>query len=400
VTIGFLINTCEPFYRGGYERRVWAFARELARRGHDVRVYTSCPRDETIEGVRFVRLGKPRRFFNRRGVRNGWADLLFTLNIARLWWKVRRGELDALDVCATPFLHLPLVAWIARTRRIPVLLTCHEALLAGLPAYVRERGHEGGVTGAVMLRFVNALYRRGMGSFRQRLAVSQRTAAAMEKEGFPAMATVEFGLEPEVFSAATPEPLPESEPARFVYCGRLTPIKSVELSVRALLALRAEGVRFHFDIIGEGSERGLLEQLVGQAEAGDDFTFHGEVSEEKKRALLAASEIFILSSPREGFSIATLEAMAQGCAALVVSDPVLPNGALDFVHPGEGGICVASGFQAMRDELRRLAADRTLRIVLRRGARAAAERYRIGTQAEKLEAVFRALTESGFGQAR
>jgi len=58
MTIGFLLNTCEPFYRGGYERRAWAFARELARQGHDVRVYTSCPCDETIDGVRFVRLAK------------------------------------------------------------------------------------------------------------------------------------------------------------------------------------------------------------------------------------------------------------------------------------------------------------------------------------------------------
>jgi glycosyltransferase involved in cell wall biosynthesis len=395
VTIGFLINTCEPFYRGGYERRVWAFARELARRGHDVRVYTSCPRDETREGVRFVRLAKPRSFFNRRGVRNGWADLIFALNIARLGWKLRPGELDALDVCATPFLHLPLVACIARARRIPVLLTCHEALLAGLPAYVRERGHEGGVTGALMLLFVTALYRRGMGAFSQRLAVSQRTAAAMKKEGFPAIATVEFGLEPEVFSAAPPEPRPENEPARFVYCGRLTPIKSVEQSVRALLALRAEGVTFHFDIIGEGSERAALEQLVRQSGAETAFTFHREVSEEKKHALLAANEIFILSSPREGFSIATLEAMAQGCAALVVSDPALPNGALDFVHPGEGGICVAPGFEAMRDGLRRLATDRALRIQLRRGARVAAERYRIGAQAERLEKIFQTALNAG-----
>jgi glycosyltransferase involved in cell wall biosynthesis len=392
VTIGFLINTCEPFYRGGYERRVLAFARELARRGHDVRVYTSCPRDETIDGVRFVRLMKPRAFFNRRGVRNGWADLLFTLNIMRLWWKLRPDELDALDVCATPFLHLPLMARIARARRIPVLLTCHEALLAGLPAYVRERGHAGAFSGALMLRFVTALYRRGMGSFRRRLAVSRRTAAALEQEGYPAVGTVEFGLEPEVFSATPPGPWPENEPVRFVYCGRLTPIKSVEQSVRALLALRAEGMPFHFDIIGEGSERAALEQLVRHDGAKAAFTFHGEVSEERKRGLLAANEIFILSSPREGFSIATLEAMAQGCGALVVSDPALPNGALDFVHPGEGGICIAPGPDAMRDELRRLAADPALRIRLRRGARAAAERYRVEAQTEKLECLFRALT--------
>jgi glycosyltransferase involved in cell wall biosynthesis len=393
MTIGFLINTCEPFYRGGYERRVLALARELARQGHDVRVYTSCPRDEFIEGVRFVRIGAPRRFFNRRGVRNGWADLLFTLNIARFFQKWRPGEFDMLDVCATPFLHLPLVAGIAGVRRIPVALTCHEALLAGLPAYVRERGHGPGFVRAVLLRFLEGLYRAGTGSFPQRIAVSKRTAAALAAEGYPAAATIEFGLEAEVFSVAPPEPRSPGEPVRFIFCGRLTPIKSVGQTVRALLALEAEGVRFHFDLIGEGSERAGLEELIRQRPGAEtSFTFHGEVSEVRKRELLAGSEIFVLSSPREGFSIATLEAMAQGCGALVVSDPAQPNGALDFVRPGEGGICVGPGLEAMTDGLRVLAGDADLRLRLRRGARLAAERYRIEAQAEKLADFYRSIS--------
>jgi glycosyltransferase involved in cell wall biosynthesis len=390
MTVGFLINTCEPFYRGGYERRVWAFARELAREGHEVRVYTSCPRDETIEGVHFVRLGAPRRFFNRRGVRNGWADLLFTLNIVRLFWRLRTGELDGLDVCATPFLHLPLVAWIARVRRIPVFLTCHEALLAGLPAYVRERGHRSRLGSGILLRFLVALYRAGMASFPRRIAVSKRTAAAMAEENYPAAATIEFGLEPEVFSAVAPEGKPPGMPVSFVFCGRLTPIKSVEQTVRALLLLRGEGVPFHFELIGEGSERPALEKLIrNDPQAAGLFTFHGEVSEDEKRRLLSRSEVFVLSSPREGFSIATLEAMAQGCTALVVSDPALPNGALDFVRPGEGGICVAPGVEPMREGLRRLALEPELRLALRRGAWAAAQGYRIETQTRRLLEIYR-----------
>lgn len=388
MTIGFLINTCEPFYRGGYERYFWAFARELARRGHDVRVYTSCPRDETIDGVRFVRLGRPRRFFNRRGVRNGWADVLFALNIARLFWKLRTGELDELFVGSTPFLHLPMTGLVTRARRIPVALICYEALLAGLPAYVRERGHRSGPAGALLLRVLAAVYNSGMRAFPRRISISKETTAALAAEGHPALATIEFGLEREVFSAAPPEARPSGEPAAFVYCGRLTPIKSVDQSVRALLELHAAGVPFHFDIIGEGSERAALEELAHSRPGAEScFTFHGEVSEETKRALLARSEIFILSSPREGFSVATLEAMAQGCGALAVNDPARQNGALDFVRDGESGVVVPPGLEAMREGLQRLALDRELRISLRRGARAAAERYRIETQAEKMEAV-------------
>jgi glycosyltransferase involved in cell wall biosynthesis len=394
MTIGFLINTCEPFYRGGYERRVWAFARELAREGHDVRIYTSCPRDEIIDGVRFVRLGAFRPFFNRRGVRNGWADLLFALNILRLLGKLRAGELEVLDVCATPFLHLPLVALVARLKRIPLAVTCHEALLDSLPEYVRERGHRDGPPAKLLLLFLRGLYRLGMGSIPRRIAVSQRTAAALAREHFPAAATIEFGLEPEVFHPQAPEARPPSSAVPLVFCGRLTPVKAVDQSIAALLELRLEAKHFHFDIIGVGSEQARLEEMVAAAGAEPWFTFHGEVSEEQKRLLFAASDVFLLSSPREGFSVATLEAMAQGCAALVINDPQRPNGALDFVHPNEQGLCVAPGPEALRDGLRRLLGDAELRLRLRQGAWIMAQRYRIENQARMLWKFYGEMTGS------
>jgi len=395
MTIGFLLNTCEPFYRGGYERRAWSFARELARRGHDVRIYTSCPRDETIEGVRFVRLAPPRKFFNARGVRNGLADLLFTLAILRLLGRLRRGELDVLDVCATPFLHLPVVSWIAKFKRIPVVLTCHEALLAELPAYVRERGRRGAWGGAIFVRLLAAIYRMGTGLFPDRLAVSQRTADALAAEGFPARAVVEFGLEPEAIAAELPQPVPPGEPVRLIYCGRLTPIKSVDQTLNALLALRGKIGPFHFHVVGEGSERARLEQMAAEAGAGDVVTFHGEVSESEKRALLAGSEIFVLSSPREGFSIATLEAMAQGCAALVVSDPARPNGALDFVRHEREGLVVAPGADALCEGLRRLIENDAERQVFRRAAWETARGYSIERQVERLVEFYESVVRPG-----
>jgi glycosyltransferase involved in cell wall biosynthesis len=381
--VGFLINTCEPFYRGGYERRAWAFARELVRQGHEVRIYTSCPRDETIEGVRFIRLGSPRVFFNRRGVRNGAADLLFALNIGRLFWKLRPGELDLLDVCATPFLHLPLAAFIARWKRIPLVLTCHEALLAALGDYARERGHRNSVTGKFVALVLAGIYRAGMSCANRRLAVSPRTAAALTREEFPAAAVIEFGLEPEAFSAG-PGETRAGEPVRFIFCGRLTPVKSVDVTVAALLALRAEGESFRFDIIGEGSERARLEEKVALAGATDVILSHGELSEEAKRELLSRSEVFVLSSPREGFSIATLEAMGRGCCAVVVVDPARPNGALDFVRDGQEGLCVAPGLGPMQEALRRLIREPALRLRLRRAAWETAREYRIERQARRL----------------
>ncbi|HEY0257803.1 MAG TPA: glycosyltransferase family 4 protein, partial [Candidatus Methylacidiphilales bacterium] len=123
-------------------------------------------------------------------------------------------------------------------------------------------------------------------------------------------------------------------------------------------------------------------------------TFYGEDSEETKRRLFARSEIFILSSPREGFSIATLEAMAQGCAAVVVNDPQKPNGVLDFVRDREQGLVVAPGLPSMMEALRSLLRDPELRLVLRRKAWQAAQGYTIEMQARRLLAFYGETRES------
>lgn len=382
--VGFLINTCEPFYRGGYEQRAWTFARELARQGHEVRIYTSCPRDEVIEGVRFIRLAPLRLFFNQHGVRNGWADFLFSLSVLTLLGRKDFRELDVLDICATPFLHLFPAAFVAWVKRIPAVLTCHEALLGSLPEYAQERGNDNAVAREAATLVMAAIYRVGMGLFPQRLAVSHRTARALEEEGYPAQAVVEFGLDSAAFASRPPESLPEAEPVRFIFCGRLAPNKCVDHALRAFIPLCSESKPFHFDIVGEGSERAELERIAGKTDKKDMVTFQGEVSEEAKRALLARSEIFVLSSPREGFSIATLEAMAQGCAAVVVSDPQKPNGVLDFVHDGEQGLCVSPGLPSLTEALQKLLRDFRLRLMLRRGAWQAAQAYKIETQVRRL----------------
>ena len=122
---------------------------------------------------------------------------------------------------------------------------------------------------------------------------------------------------------------------------------------------------------------------------GDVVEFHGEAGEAQKRALFARAEIFVLGSPREGFSVATLEAMAQGCCALVVSDPARPNGVLDFVRHEREGIVVAPGVEALGEGLRRLIANEAERQAFRRAAWETAKTYRIERQAARFGRVFR-----------
>jgi glycosyltransferase involved in cell wall biosynthesis len=392
MNIGFLVNTCEPFYRGGYEQRVATLARACARRGCRVRIFTSCPRNETIEGVEYVRIAPMRPFFNSRGVRNVWADLLFVVHIIALFFTWRKKEVEVLDVCATPFVHLPWVAWLCGWKQIPVVATCHEALLASLADYAAERGHGGFV--ALSVALFGAIYRFGTGSIRHRIAVSEKTRLGLEQEGFPAEALIEAGLEPHYFG---PEPSASASErgaqVRFIFCGRLTPIKQVAASLEALISIRKKRNNFNFQIVGLGSEEERLKSMVRSAGAQDWVTFHGQVSESDKLKLFQASDAFILSSPREGFSIATLEAMANGCLAVILNNPTRPNGALDYVTDGESGVAgeaSLAGLTAALEKVLEMGDEERLRY--RKAAWTAARRYQIDEKAAALLTYFSKLT--------
>jgi glycosyltransferase involved in cell wall biosynthesis len=268
-------------------------------------------------------------------------------------------------------------------------MTCHEALLVSIPAYTRERGCQNQPASWFFTQVFTFFYRFGMGIFPRRLANSQGTADALAREGYPASGVVATGVERETFNPKPPEALPEAEPARFVFCGRLTPIKNVDLALLALFPLRGERPSFHFDIIGDGAERSRLEQITRAAGAEKWVTFHGQVTEEAKRAILGASEIFLLSSPREGLSLATLEAMAQGCGALIVNNPACPNGALDFIRHNEQGVVVPPGIEPMREALRSLIKNRDDRLALRRAAWRKAQDYSVEGQTHQLAAFYR-----------
>ena len=69
--------------------------------------------------------------------------------------------------------------------------------------------------------------------------------------------------------------LSEPRPIRLVYCGRLDARKGVDHSIDAVARARRAGARVTFDIIGDGPERGALEQQAAGLELGGAVRFLG-----------------------------------------------------------------------------------------------------------------------------
>jgi len=110
---------------------------------------------------------------------------------------------------------------------------------------------------------------------------------------------------------------------------RLETVKGIKYLIRAVKD-------FHLLIIGDGSERKNLENLVKGLSFGNQVKFLGPIPNEQLPEYLPAADCFCLPSLREGFGIAILEAQAAGIP--VVGTRV--GGILDLVENEKTGILV------------------------------------------------------------
>jgi glycosyltransferase involved in cell wall biosynthesis len=165
--------------------------------------------------------------------------------------------------------------------------------------------------------------------------------------------------------------------------GRLVDQKRYDRFVRALARLPGE---IHGLLAGDGAEREALAELA--AAEGVAGRLHLLGHREDVGDVLAALDLFVVSSDREMLSFAMLEALAAGVP--VVSTPV--SGAAEALEPLEDGEApgevAAFSEEALAEALRRLATDPERRARMGAAARRrAAERFHFGRMLDAWERV-------------
>lgn len=109
----------------------------------------------------------------------------------------------------------------------------------------------------------------------------------------------------------------------------LYPAKDIPTLVRA--AARVGG-KVRFVVIGDGDQRKYIEHLIEQYELQDRFILLGRIKDASK--YLAAMDVFVLPSVKEGFPWALLEAMAARVPAVATQ----VGAVVEMLEDGESGI--------------------------------------------------------------
>jgi sugar transferase (PEP-CTERM/EpsH1 system associated) len=171
--------------------------------------------------------------------------------------------------------------------------------------------------------------------------------------------------------------------------GRLVPVKNHANLVAAVAQARADGVPCRLLIAGDGQLKASLEDQaasLGIAAAVDLLGSRQDLPD-----LLAAADIFVLSSDSEGMSNTIIEAMAAGRPVLATD----VGGNPELVVPNETGLLVEAGKPAaLAQGIKALAADAAAREAMGAAGRRRAEReFSLSRMRDEYRAMYLSVAE-------
>ena len=228
----------------------------------------------------------------------------------------------------------------------------HLAEALAIPFSVKARGsdvHFWGRRPAVARQMLESAARAG-----GLLAVSGALKADMAAMGMPAekIRVHHTGADLERFRPADRAAAKRSlgvEGALIVSPGNLVPLKGHRLAVEALAGLPGATLL----IAGEGPERPALEALIAARGLGSRARLLGSVAPEAMPDLLAAADLMLLPSEREGLANVWIEALACGTPILIAD----VGGAREVLDRPAAGRTVARDPEALAAAAREMLAS-------------------------------------------
>ena len=328
----------------GAERHLLFLLGGLRKRGVDARLLMLVERDRPMEAMMAAARG---------------SDIPITrLPIGRdadlaLLWRMRRALREIKpDIAHTHLIHADLFGLVA-------------AKLARVPVVISSRHLDDAFRYRARWRRINRrLWRMIDGGIAISAAMKR---FALEIEGAPAdkVHVVRYGmacqwLSDEAIAAARRDlraalKLPSEAQLLGMAC-RLVEQKGIPYALEALRRIRSDFPRAHLVIAGDGEKAGDLRRLASMLGIADRVHWLGWRGD--AAALMAAYDVFLLPSLREGFGLVLLEAMSRRVPIVASQVGAIP----EIVIQGETGILVEPrDVDALAAAMARLLQDRALR---------------------------------------
>lgn len=201
-------------------------------------------------------------------------------------------------------------SWWARIFRIPVVLTCHSTLFPYKDAVFIKR----------LLDFLFLFF----GIFDKVITVDAASVSYFGKYHLTPPVFIPVGVNLEEFIQDKVQASRKN--IRFLFVGRLEKVKGLDSLLRAAKLLMYSCSDFEIYLVGDGSNRAILERLSEDLGLNQVVRFIGPVTDRRKLVEIYRSvDIFVLPSLRECCPLVIFEAWAAGLALIATATGSIPT---------------------------------------------------------------------------
>ncbi|MBI2899309.1 MAG: glycosyltransferase [Planctomycetes bacterium] len=181
-------------------------------------------------------------------------------------------------------------AWIARRLSLPLVLTGQGADVNEFPK----------------IAHLAPAFRWACRRASRVTAVSADLVRGLDRLGFPGAVWIPNGCR------VRPAPARERTRGRILFVGLLYERKAPEILIAAFARVRAQLPHASLDLVGEGPDRGRLEEQAARLGLSGSVRFHGGLPHERVLDMMELADVFCLPSRREGWPLVAVEALAAG----------------------------------------------------------------------------------------
>ena len=235
------------------------------------------------------------------------------------------------------------IAISAKLYRIPVVNTCH-----GVSFPDKQY--------SFIKRFAERFFLKHAG-FKRIIVVEKDILNVFDDAGIKNGVYIPNGVDIEHFNREKTV-IKADKKVRFLFVGRLEEQKGCKYLIHATRILKAKTRDFVIIIVGDGSQRAILDKLTEENNLGRYVTFLGGVADKKLREMYCTSDVFILPSIWEGLPVTLLEAWSAKLPVIVTNVGAIRDICVDEMN---GLVVRPKDPESIADAMLRLIEDEELR---------------------------------------
>lgn len=190
-------------------------------------------------------------------------------------------------------------------------------------------------------------------------------------------------LNHDIISKLADEPLEKSNKLRVVSVGRLEKQKGYDRLVKIYKRLMLDGIDFELVIIGEGSDRPMLEKFIAYNHLSDSIFLLGFIENPYK--YMKNADLLVFPSRVEGYSTVVTESIILG-KPVVVSNC---SGMKEILGESEYGIVTENNTESLYNGIKAMLSDEKMREYYARQAEKRSMDFKMRTKMKRIEELFK-----------